>query len=51
MHISHVNILQMVNDKANSITAIKYEVAYVLSISIFRFDMHALKVMANVMYI
>ena len=38
MHISNVNISKMITDRENLTITIKYEVAYGLSISIFRFD-------------
>ena len=39
MHISDVNISQMVKDRANVTIAIKYEVACALLISIVKFDL------------
>ena len=39
MSISTVNIAKMVTDMANNIITIKYDVACVVSISIFRFDL------------
>ena len=44
MHISTKNISKMVTKKANISSAIKYEIAYGLSISIFIFDIGSFRV-------
>ena len=39
MHISTANVFKIVKDTTNITNAIKYEAAYGLSISVFRFDL------------